>query len=132
MASEHKQVWAKVNAHVDEGVAPLVEALSRFRGVRTLESCQGNGNGASVWFVCGEDGKWRTIEFAEFLGPKLWQMACSCEARATVQWGTGTGLAPWATGVLEVAGDPDLIRSVARQLAKAVHEWNSTQGRGLP
>ena len=28
--SQHKQVWVKVNVQVDEGVVPLVLALSEF------------------------------------------------------------------------------------------------------
>ena len=36
----HPQVWAKVNAPVDEGVRALVEALSGFKGLQTTESCQ--------------------------------------------------------------------------------------------
>ena len=58
----HKQVWVKVNAPVDEGVAPLVLALSEFEGVCTHESCQG-GELAVVHFSCGE---WReTATFVE-------------------------------------------------------------------
>ena len=52
----HRQVWTKVNAHVDEGVADLVFALSSFQGLRTLESCQGDPDGAAwVCFFMGED-----------------------------------------------------------------------------
>ena len=38
----HKQVWAKVNAPVDEGIAELVGALSEFPKLQTIESCQGD------------------------------------------------------------------------------------------
>ena len=37
----HKQVLVKVNTLVDEGIAPLVEALSAWEEIRTFESCQG-------------------------------------------------------------------------------------------
>ena len=40
-AMPHRQVRVRVNAPVDEGIAPLVEALSRFHGVYTGSSCQG-------------------------------------------------------------------------------------------
>ena len=53
----HPQVWAKVNTHVDEGVVDLISALSRFKGLRTLESCQGEPGGAAwVCFVVGANG----------------------------------------------------------------------------
>ena len=51
-AGSHKQVWVKVDALVDEGIAPLVLALTEFEGVRTYSSCQG-GEFASVQFGCG-------------------------------------------------------------------------------
>lgn len=38
----HKQVCVKVNAFVDEKIAPLVEALSRIPGVITEYSCEDN------------------------------------------------------------------------------------------
>ena len=37
----HVLTWAKVNAPVDEGVKMLVEALSAFDGLETVESCEG-------------------------------------------------------------------------------------------
>lgn len=53
----HRQVWARVNAPVDEGARGLVEALSAFEGLQTIESCQG----PPVWvcFHVGYDpGAW--------------------------------------------------------------------------
>jgi len=52
-AAGHRQAWVKVNAQVDEEVAPLVLALSEFEGVCTHDSCQG-GELAVVHFSCGE------------------------------------------------------------------------------
>lgn len=49
----HKQVWVKVNARVDEGVAPRVVALSEFEDVVTYSSCQG-GDFSEVQFGCGD------------------------------------------------------------------------------
>jgi hypothetical protein len=69
----HHQVWAKVNAQVDKGIAPLIEALSAFPGVRTIESCEGKGDSAWVCFDCGEEEGWKKV--AEFvftvIGPPL-------------------------------------------------------------
>lgn len=36
----HEQVWVKVNAEVDKGMAPIVSALSCLEGLQTLQSCQ--------------------------------------------------------------------------------------------
>ncbi len=43
----HKQIWVKVNAPVDEGIAELIEALSAFPKLQTIESCQGNPVGVA-------------------------------------------------------------------------------------
>ena len=55
----HEQVSVKVNAFVDRGVAPLVEALNAINGVVTLESCErasyGHANWAVVLFTYGQD-----------------------------------------------------------------------------
>ena len=77
MNGPHKQVWAKVNAPVDEGVAALVEALSAFPQLRTRESCESvDGKGTSwVCFTYGQDGTedWRALaEFVlGYLAPSL-------------------------------------------------------------
>ena len=80
----HKQKWAKVNAPVDVGVADLVEALSRFPKLRTIESCQGSkGHPAFVFFEwgIGTEHPWRELaQFAfEKLGPAL-HAALGCQA----------------------------------------------------
>jgi hypothetical protein len=64
----HQQVWAKVNAPVDRRVVGIVEALSLFPYLETIESCEGNGREA-VW-VCFKYGRywddpWR--ELAKFI-----------------------------------------------------------------
>lgn len=75
MDNNHKQVWVKVNAHVDEGVADLVEALNSFPELRTTKSSQGDDQSpAWVYFTYG-NGHWQ--EVAKFtlghLGPRLAQ-----------------------------------------------------------
>jgi hypothetical protein len=73
---EHPQVWAKVNAPVDQGLVELIETLSLFRPLQTIESCQGNaGEYARVSFIYGCERKepWKKLaEFVlGFLGPEL-------------------------------------------------------------
>ena len=72
----HDQVWTKVNAQVDKGIAPLIEALSEFPALQTLSSCEGyQGRAATVNFRYGADRPeaWRDLtEFVfGFFGPAL-------------------------------------------------------------
>jgi hypothetical protein len=46
----HKEVQVKVNAFVDEGIAPVVTALNQFDRMETLDSCQGYDESAYVYF----------------------------------------------------------------------------------
>ena len=36
----HKEVWVKVNARCDEGIAALVAAMNEIHGVETVASCE--------------------------------------------------------------------------------------------
>jgi hypothetical protein len=67
MAS-HEQVWVKVNAPVDSGVAELVSILNSVDGLETLQSCQGDPGKRDgyVYFSCGD---WRTM--SEFIFQKI-------------------------------------------------------------
>jgi len=58
----HKEKLIKVNAWVDIGVVPLVEALNEFSEILTLDSCEGYDNNPNVWFRCKTEGE--TVEFA--------------------------------------------------------------------
>ncbi len=67
-------MWVKVNAPADRKIARLVEALSRFSKLRTIESCQGSKKtGAWVCFAYGEDQSWKDLsEFVcGYFAPKL-------------------------------------------------------------
>jgi hypothetical protein len=68
----HNQIWVKVNAPVDAGVAELVAVLNSVEGLETLQSCQGDSGGRNgyVYFACGD---WhRMCEFVfQTIGPKL-------------------------------------------------------------
>ena len=68
----HSQVWLKVNAPVDSGVAEIVAILNSVDGLETLQSCQGDpGNkDGYVYFACGD---WKKISRFVFeqIGPPL-------------------------------------------------------------
>lgn len=74
--SAHPTSWARVNAPVDTDIVPLVEALSEFPRLETLESCQGNGIDAA--WVCFRYGDYWANPWEElaafvfgFLAPNL-------------------------------------------------------------
>lgn len=71
-SSGHKQVWVKVNAPVDAGIAAIVELLNRVPGLRTIDSCEGipGRKRAHVYFNYGDWKKMSRFAFAR-LGPHL-------------------------------------------------------------
>ena len=75
----HIEVAVKVTAFVDEGVAPLVEALNATNRILTVSSCQGDGQSPShVYFrYAGSD---RTPErfYFEFAGLLARQTEFEC------------------------------------------------------
>ncbi len=62
--TDHREIMVKVNAPVDEGVAPLVSALSEIDNLVTMESCEGERASKDA-FVVFHLGSWR--ECGEFL-----------------------------------------------------------------
>jgi hypothetical protein len=64
----HKEVWAKVNVLVDEGILDLVTALSEINTLQTIESCQGHSPEALA-FVTFKMTSWQ--ECGRFLFDRL-------------------------------------------------------------
>ena len=89
---QHTQVVVKVNAEVDEQVAPLVSALNEFDGVLTLDSCQGDGRCmAYVYFTrCGSSRELLSFvdELAAILNARL--SARQNEYQMRLEWAAGT------------------------------------------
>jgi hypothetical protein len=81
----HPQVWVKVNAPVDAGVAEIVSMLNSVEGLETLQSCQGDP-GEREGYVYFGMGDWKTAsEFAfERVGPTLKRIADD-DAKLTVE-----------------------------------------------
>lgn len=81
----HPQVWVKVNAPVDAGVADIVQVLNTVEGLETLQSCQGEPGQSDgyVYFACGD---WKRISQFVFeqVGPGLKQKLDE-DARLTVE-----------------------------------------------
>jgi hypothetical protein len=68
----HPQVWVKVNAPVDAGVAEIVAVLNTVDGLETLQSCQGDPGQSDgyVYFACGDWKRVSRFVFEE-VGPGL-------------------------------------------------------------
>jgi hypothetical protein len=68
----HDQIWVKVNAPVDAGVAEVVAILNSVDGLETLQSCQGDP-GERNGYVYFSFGDWHKMcEFVfQRIGPIL-------------------------------------------------------------
>jgi hypothetical protein len=114
---EHQQATVKVNALVDQGVVPLVEALSGFPNILTTSSCEGGDDRpAFVAFTTCHSDWGQTGEFIASLSSKLREFPSLCDEAAfslSLEWYAG-GDVP--SGYLRVPH-----RSVGR-LAAAIKE----------
>lgn len=107
----HRQIGIKVNAFVDEGVAPLVAALSSFSELETLESCQRDGDGPWVCFRFGENGWEGLVAFVfVFLAPSL-EEAVGDDAEISVRPAFGGAIA-------DLSVKPDQCDQVARVIVQ--------------
>ena len=130
---QHKEVWVKVNAPVDEGVAPLVAALSDFEGVCTAASCQGHSpkgeeSQATVFFTYARGNPsdancWsprlrrEPAEFAMWLGNAL-REAVSDDAEVTVSYSHNPPLLVLLVRRTAVEGVADVLRDLAKEPPK--------------
>ena len=70
----HVQTLVKVNAQVDKGIAPLVEALNAYPGVFTTSSCEGRKHqNAYVAFDVGDAHRQELVAFVNTLSSALGQ-----------------------------------------------------------
>lgn len=71
----HEQVFIKVNAPVDRGVASLITALSSYPKLQTIESCEDSKGWAWVMFVYGDAEIWQEVGgfVLGFIGPRIVQ-----------------------------------------------------------
>jgi hypothetical protein len=105
----HRTVIVKVNADVDERVAPLVEALNSIDGVFTIDSCEDRGEGVgSVYFHAEPD----PVVCARSLARELAAFAEIVRLELSFQIGDGGD-------VLELIAPTDLLSDVARAVEKA-------------
>ena len=112
----HAQVWVKVNAPVDAGIAHLVAILNRIDGLYTLDSCEGiaGEKPAHVYFNYGD---WLQIGDLMFnrIGPALFDRFGS---EATVSVEVFNGSDPMG----KLAFDKEATNAVAYFLEHLLHE----------
>jgi hypothetical protein len=109
----HQQTSVKVNAHVDQGVAQLVAALSEISALETLESCQGDDNQPA--FVIFRFGSWRTCGKFMFDGLLL---AMDQDLRSDVSLSIVGYSATYCHGRISLP--PSAVESMAN-LVRSVH-----------
>lgn len=102
----HRQIFAKVNAPVDKGIANLVSALSEFPTLCTLSSCEG---GAFVTFRFG-----RTLaESSAFLCWLSRKLVRVNGAKLSAEWGGRTSV------VFTLRCSPSAVQSAADAVRQA-------------
>lgn len=133
----HAQTLVKVNAQVDKGIAPLVEALNAYPGVFTTSSCEGRkSHNAYVAFDVGGDVR-QLAAFVKALSSALGQNSRVSDLSFTLslEWYAG-GKSP--NGYLRLP--PRHIHALAEAVASAAidvvksasrdHKSGSAHGRG--
>lgn len=114
MPSRHPEGLVKVNAWVDQGVAPLVEALSLLDGLVTLDSCQGSEVDAPDAYV-----RFRVGTSAAELAPFLSDLSARLGA-IRPQPGYYTLSLEWHNGGVEAFARLSVAPPVVRALSEAL------------
>ncbi len=113
MGTSHRQVFVKVNAPVDEGIAEVVGLLSQVPGLETIESCQGDPKRAFVLFRLGG---WN--ELARFLAHITPDLIDPCES-VSVSAEAFNGSVPMG----RIAFRPEAVSIVERALRRTVRTY---------
>ncbi len=124
----HKETPIKVNAWVDEGIAPLVAALNQIERVGTLGSCQEEPSGqlapypAYVLFVYRGNGG----EVAQFSADFMAALDDSVPFCLQSDWRAGN-----PEPVLTISCPPDQVANLAAAVRTVVGRVDGSRGRAL-
>jgi hypothetical protein len=110
----HTEISVKVNAYVDAGVAPLVEALNQFPEVVTLDSCEGSADSATyVCFAVRGDAA-TGFTFVQCLSASLGNRLHSCcDYSLQLEWGAGA-----EQPLARIVTQPHYVATLAAALAE--------------
>lgn len=111
------QVWIKVNTHVDQGVAEIVELLSTVPNLQTVDSCQGDPGEAYVYF---------RLEAWEALGKFLFEViepALRSEAECSASMESLNGTGPLGKPGLGAESSSDVFSALKEVLMVNVHTF---------
>jgi hypothetical protein len=112
----HSHTWVKVNVPVDKDIAGLIQALSLFPKLQTIESCQGDGK-QKMWvsFIYGDS--WQDlsrfifnyfgIELTKLLGDRI-----DIHIRVTEMGNIQAGLSVYPDSLARTVG---AVKSLARK-----------------
>jgi len=86
----HREVQVKVNAFVDEGIAPLITALNEFERVETVDSCQGYGDQLAYTYFRFRGTAGEFLAFLQELSVTLGtRLDSCCDYRLRAEWLAG-------------------------------------------
>lgn len=124
---KHPQTWVKVNAPVDCGVSGIVETLSLFPSLETIESCEGNTErGPWVCFRYGRywEHPWRDLaDFVlGYMAPKLTKTVGD-DASIRIQ------VTPSGTMFGELSVRPEAASNVEAALRELLREFSGDRRR---
>src|SRR5262249_25118775 len=106
-------VPAKVNAWVDQAIAPVVEALSVFPEVETFSSCEGDGH---VFFHVRGPAQ-RAFSFTDELASSLSaEIDACCEFKLALEWRGGNAI---RCALYVQAGAVDIVSEGLRAVSDA-------------
>lgn len=126
----HQQVLIKVNAEVDRGVAPLVQALNEIEGVITLDSCENGGNGWGAYVYFTYQKGWQALAgLLQAISSSLGTPGIACGYALRLEW-LGSNENPRA----QIACEPEHVGIVAEGIQKLAasrnaHTIESVDGR---
>jgi hypothetical protein len=118
----HTEIPVKVNAWVDEGVAPLILALNEFADLVTLDSCQGDQDRPAYVYFRHRGTAAETVQLVTRLAEALYAAAAGCDYTFRVEWLAG-GNEPMA----ELMTSPHSIGQPATALGEVVSAFRKTQ-----
>ncbi len=108
MAVQHEQADVKVNIPVDAGVRHLVEALSAFPHVYTVDSCERDERGlAYVLFTVGNGSSDEVRRFVDRIRSVLSDGARGLSFTLSIEWTSG-GRNPLARISVEASHQDEL------------------------